>query len=667
MQITSQTYKDIIAGGDYWFEVVLGITDANGDNYQEFGMDKLFSLTTESKIFTERTTIGGVYSATCEFSLLDDGSTIPRMARVTPQYWVTDGVNDSEPILKGEFFIDTRSVSDNGNGVKVFNAFCYDRMSLANKPYTGSSLLWPAEDTDVLTEIAHAIGVVVDARTSSYITMGRTLGEPDGDATYRDYLSYIGVMYGGNWVISDDGLLLFIPVYALNHFSGREDTIYVDPSEVTTLDLPPGLPSFTGVKIETSEDSYVFSGTSEDRLLEAYCPFVTQTIADYIYLMAVNGRQPFTASGVWIDPSIELGDNFVFVLDKSDPSGTQQFVGRIDNRDISFGRGICMEVSSPNDSDIDHEFVYTDPTTDRTNAAISSLTTGLGNLSTRNLIINTKNPEASEQSEWPRLYEQADNTRTSDWAVTAATHGIRCTKGTSSQTNAAFVMGGTTPGSSTASMNGLEAGHKYTFAYDFNYKVLPSSTTPTYARWRLIYFKSNTAGATSYTSLLRKTEIVRNTATSDKVSFTFTVPEDAVVCSLYFNFCDNTDTNIPNSSFSSSDYYEFANMILVSGTVAPGWVPAPEDGASETAESVASNGTSKTFQIDTNGTYLLTVTRMNGTNSNYDGAWLVEINTNSHLLQLAKGSSAPTPTVSGNTLSLTTTVANQRITITRLS
>lgn len=669
MQVRSQTYKDIIADGEYSFEVELGIRDPDDTsiNWQFYGMDKLFSLTTDSKIFTDRSTIGGVYSATCEFSLLGDGADIPRMAIVRPMYRVTNGTSTSEWIAKGSFNIDTRSVTDNGGGIKVFSAFCYDRMTLANKPYTDSALIWPAKDVDIITEIAHGIGCVVDGRVSNYITMERMLSEPGENETYRDYLSYIGVMYGGNWVISDDGYLEFIPLGPIQTQSGRDDTMYVSPSDITTLELAPELPFFTGVRIKTSEDTYVYFGQSTERLLEGYCPYATQEIVDYVYDHAAYGRQPFVASGVWSDPAIELGDNFVYVLDKDDPSGTQQFVGRVNTRQITFNQGMVMDITSPNDADVDHEFAYTDQTESRTDTTLGDLNNAVENLGVRNLIINTKNPDASQQANWPRLYQQLDNTRNSGWTASVAEHGIRMTKDSSTQTTLAFQMGGTTPGASTASMNGLTAGQTYTMAYGFKYLVLPADTDTTYARWRLIYYTENISGASARTQLLNRVTVRRDTETFQNVKFTFTIPEDAVVCALYFNFCDSTDTNIPNATFRSTDYFQFTNMILTEGYVAPNWIPAPEDGVADTSETVATSGTAETFDLPTSGVYLLTVNRMNSTSTTYDGAWLVSVGTSSHVFELAKGSSGPTPSVSGHTLSVTTTSANQRITITKLS
>ena len=80
----------------------------------------------------------------------------------------------------------------------------------------------------------------------------------------------------------------------------------------------------------------------------------------------------------------------------------------------------------------------------------------------------------------------------------------------------------------------------------------------------------------------------------------------------------------------------------------------------------ANNATARTYTL-TQGTYLLTIVRYNNTGTTYDGVWLVQAHaTNSHLVQIIKGSAAASPSISALTLSLTTTSANQRVTITRL-
>lgn len=829
MQTTSSTYNSIISG-DHSFEVMLNISDPYDpeDTGTDYGMDKLFSLSTDSKIFANEREIGGVYSATCEFSLMYDpqSDSIPRMAKCTPYFRVTDGTNTSEWIKKGEFYLDTRKVTANGIGYNVFEGSCYDAMILANRQYDSSSIEWPATDIEVIADICDAIRVTQDPRNASIITEEHLLQIPTGEVAYRDYLSYIAVMYSGNWIISDDGQLRFVPI---DTDLDNRDTLYLTASEVTSVEDAEPHDPYTSVEISTSEENTIVSGPALDNPLSVFCPFATQAIADAIYEDCASAwvYRPFEAMGVWANPAVEVGD-----LIDSDSLTIAGSV--IYSRVITFNQGMTMELSAPNNQDVDHEFYYESPeerryhnTVNNMYNEISSNSEGITLLSKvvqdgmRNLITNTQTPNVTSQEDWPRLIGQADNTRTSDWTVTEAAHGIRCRKGSSQQTNVAFVMGGTSPGSSTASMNGLEAGEAYTYSGRFAYHVLSSSSPDAFARWRLLTWSSNTSGATvRMTEIFRQSVMKASTQAMD-MQFSFVIPSDAVVCALYFNFCEADGTNIPASQFRSTDYYEFAEMTLVKGWVGSDWVPsedeiggdgeslvsriniapgtisidadkinlngavtannnvqiltdgtikavnadisgkftmtggsinvttgsgttsvislnttqlhsvlgaglikftedsvspAPEtvldafgltskttNGANDydqvaltstaltftnengtafsysatgfnlvelkgnLSELVSASSTAKIYEIADNGTYLLTVSRSNSTSNTYSGAWLVSINGNSNILPLATGSNAPSPTVGGNKVYLTTTSTNQRITITKLS
>ena len=104
----------------------------------------------------------------------------------------------------------------------------------------------------------------------------------------------------------------------------------------------------------------------------------------------------------------------------------------------------------------------------------------------------------------------------------------------------------------------------------------------------------------------------------------------------------------------------------VTGTYPSDGLDVPDLNGCQT-ELVSNTSTAKTYTLGSNGTYLLTITRANNSATTYDGVWIISKHTTSHLYQIAKGSSAPSPSVSGATLSLTTTSSNQRITITKLS
>lgn len=351
MQTTSALYKQIIADENHSFEVKLDIAGT------EYGMDSIFSARSTAKTFETEPTIGGVYSATLDFSLLTDGANIPRMAKVIPYFRATDGARTSEWIKKGEFYIDVRSVTSNGDGLSVFRAQCFDGMLKANAPYANSSLSWPATDTAVVAEICTALGFTQDARNAGIMTAGYSIPSAPVDLTYRDVLSYIAAMYGANWIMTDAGELRLLPL------GEGTDTLTVG-NNVQNLNVSPKRNGYTKVILETSEGVAIESGASDEVVITAFCPYATQAIADAV-LTALSSfeYQPFGAVGVWADPAVEIGDNVSAVTT----------TGTVFSREIEFGTGMVMNLSAPNDNYTDHEYSYESPIERRYKRSIGGL------------------------------------------------------------------------------------------------------------------------------------------------------------------------------------------------------------------------------------------------------------------------------------------------------
>ena len=74
-------------------------------------------------------------------------------------------------------------------------------------------------DIAVAREAASRIGTSLDPRTVALMNQNYQVEYPGfGDEAYtlREVLGFVGAMYGGNWVISDTGLLRLIPLGELN-------------------------------------------------------------------------------------------------------------------------------------------------------------------------------------------------------------------------------------------------------------------------------------------------------------------------------------------------------------------------------------------------------------------------------------------------------------------
>lgn len=165
--------------------------------------------------------IGRCAAARLDLALvLPEGASIPRMAQIDLGVRLNDGTTQSGWLPKGTFFIDTRTQEDD-----VLKITAYDAMLKTEQSFTrsGDQGEWPRTDISVVNEIAQRIGVSVDARTTALMSRGYLVQYPgivledgtpkysaDGGLTMREVLGYIGVMYGGNWCISDAGALRLV-------------------------------------------------------------------------------------------------------------------------------------------------------------------------------------------------------------------------------------------------------------------------------------------------------------------------------------------------------------------------------------------------------------------------------------------------------------------------
>lgn len=566
MQAKSLLYTSIFRSGNYTFEPKITINDI------DYGQDVIYSLSTDSKIFSDKPSIGGVYSAVCEFKILSDGLNIPRMAKCVPYYRIKNETQTSEWIKKGEFFIDTRKVSSNNNGISVFEAECYDSMMKANGNYSESSLSWPATDVDVVAEICSQMGVSQDRRNASIMTQGYSIPLPV-EYTKRDVLSYIAVMYGANWIMTDDGMLRLVPLV------GNNDVLSIGQS-VTNLEMSPTRPPYTQVVMSVSEESAFISGNDESVVMEAYCPFATQAAADFVYDIVSNWEyEPFEATGVWSDPAVELGDKINVVAQ----TGLTIF-----SRNITFGNGMVYSLSAPIDNFVDHEYSYessTDRRYKRTLGELSSqisiipgeielITEKINNIGGKNIIINTLTPDVSNARKLPRLAQQDSNTSAQSGATfDVAEHGFRATSASATRPHINFGSRAI----ATGSMNGLVAGETYTWSFTAQWKVRSAYTGQENALMRVyLYTDSRSPGESFRADVVYDIDTV-SPATSGiermkDVKFTFTVPERATALYLRVTCNDTEDAN-----YLPGDYLQLSKLKLESGGVATAWSPAPED------------------------------------------------------------------------------------------
>ena len=210
MQTTSALYQTILADSNHWFETKLII-----DGVGTFGEGDLFEITRPWSAFDAVPSIGNAVSSEISVKMMMPSTAIPRMGKMTLYERVCNATQQSEWLMQGVFFIDTRSESNNDSSYKTLTLHGYDAMLKAEQDYPNTNHAWPYLDTSVVAEIATAMGVSVDSRTNSFLTAGNMIDLPVG-YTMRETLGHIAALYCGNFVISSDGKLLLVPLFGLD-------------------------------------------------------------------------------------------------------------------------------------------------------------------------------------------------------------------------------------------------------------------------------------------------------------------------------------------------------------------------------------------------------------------------------------------------------------------
>lgn len=257
MQNVSTTYERLAKSTNKWYETKLVIDDVG-----EFGEGQLFSISTNIEMFHGQPDIGSAVSAEINVTMEMPSVEIPRMACLRPYVRVTgmaakssavtivDGVLSSpyasysngkitfsaqsgatyangvlsfpidsteeltsEWIPQGVYFVDTREVTANSNGLDILMLHGFDAMLKAEQPYSSNATVSDAPDTEYVQAIADAIGVEVDSRTWD-IMRGYHIPMPLG-YSMREVLGYIASSYIGSFIMTDEGKLLLVSLLGL--------------------------------------------------------------------------------------------------------------------------------------------------------------------------------------------------------------------------------------------------------------------------------------------------------------------------------------------------------------------------------------------------------------------------------------------------------------------
>lgn len=382
---TSDTYKRLLAANA---RAEVALTIGRGPVLaQENGKTLLFGDTAicagqdpddglrddqiESITITQRATaggdalVGGALSGEIDVVLWATDLEIPRQAQLRPYVRLTDGAEASEWIPQGVFFVDTREM-DSPEGLKKLTLHGYDAMLRGEQDYPETELAWPAVDTDVVREIAGAMRVQVDERTGLLMYGEYRIQQPTGYSC-REVLSEIAGMYGGNFVISAEGKLLFVPLW------GREDTVDISGGILGDYSTDDPV-KFDAVELDVDDVVYLLAGPGQEQTLRLDCWNGTLEIAsDLADKLQVTVYQPFAAKTVLLDPAAELGDRLQL------PGGA----GVLLTATRSLGAMYSADLESPATEDINHEYPFYDNQTRREDRRYQALSTRIDDLSSR--------------------------------------------------------------------------------------------------------------------------------------------------------------------------------------------------------------------------------------------------------------------------------------------
>lgn len=192
--------------------------DIGGDIY---GPDVEVSHSVDSGLY-EQFGIGGAATAKLTISLF--ASSIPRAASIKRYIRLRNGEQISEWIPKGVFFVNRRSEEDGYWTVEAFDA-----MRKAERPWEpDQSLSFPLSMPAAVQEFARIMGVEIDPRTklNPAYTIDYPASDPDSETgdyySIRQELQWIAAAHAGNWIITDEGKLLLVPLLSI-----PEETSYL--------------------------------------------------------------------------------------------------------------------------------------------------------------------------------------------------------------------------------------------------------------------------------------------------------------------------------------------------------------------------------------------------------------------------------------------------------
>ena len=244
MQQTSSLYRRLVSDPNHWFETRL-VVGESGNLITEHGEtilfggisivvarsgpdsgfteNQTFSIRTSSEMFSNNPEVGKAIASEIDVTMLNPTGEMPRMSAVIPYTRVCTEDEQSEWLQQGVYYIDTREITNNGDGLDVLTLHGYDVMLKAEQAYNTTALSWPAKDTDIVSDIARIMDVQVDSRTWGIMTDQYMYPLPTS-YSLREMLCYIASAYVGSFIITETGQLRLVSLLEIP----RETNLLID-------------------------------------------------------------------------------------------------------------------------------------------------------------------------------------------------------------------------------------------------------------------------------------------------------------------------------------------------------------------------------------------------------------------------------------------------------
>ena len=207
MQDTSgiENFDVIVHSGNYSVETKLVI---NNTDYLE---GQIYSVKTTRQMFTSQNpTVGNAVVGRLDATITLPMATIPLAAEIKPYIRVFNNTLASGWLQKGVFYFYQRWIDEDSETMKIV---AFDAMFRGNQSYPSSALEW--DDThpyawQVVDEILEFMDVTAEADTLTLLRASNYIVQFPAQYSLRDVLGSIAAMYGGNFIITNEGLMRFV-------------------------------------------------------------------------------------------------------------------------------------------------------------------------------------------------------------------------------------------------------------------------------------------------------------------------------------------------------------------------------------------------------------------------------------------------------------------------